>query len=355
MTCSGAAAVGMLRYEREKLPIIVGGTNYYIEALLWEVLTGTRESKGDGRSSPERRAKLENLGGAELHRRLSEVDPDRAAVLHPHDVRKLARSLQVHQETGVPHSRLLEEQRGQEGGGELGGPLRFPHTCVFWLHANMEDLDGRLDRRVDAMLSAGLIQELQEFHRRYNEQKVQESRQDYQHGIFQSIGFKEFHEYLTADTEVSEEKRAELLNTGVERLKIATRQYARKQNKWVRNRFLKRSGANVLPVFGLDVTDVSDWEKTVLTPALEVLASLQKGETPSLEPIRMGGEEQKNKCIRHECELCDKLIIGELEWTEHLKSKNHRYHLRKKRKSEFATEQHKASTCDLPPRTECAL
>ena len=48
------------------------------------------------------------------------------------------RSLQVHQETGVPHSRLLEEQRGQEGGGGLGGPLRFPHTCIFWLRSDSE-------------------------------------------------------------------------------------------------------------------------------------------------------------------------------------------------------------------------
>ncbi|KAJ8334682.1 hypothetical protein SKAU_G00403210 [Synaphobranchus kaupii] len=157
-----------------------------------------------------------------------------AAMLHPHNVRKIARSLQVHQETGVPHSRLLEEQRAQEGGGGLGGPLRFPHTCIFWLRSNMKDLDERLDKRVDAMLSAGLIDELKEFHRRYNEEKVQENRQDYQHGIFQSIGFKEFHEYLTAGPGVPEEERARMLDRGVEGLKKATRRYARKQNKWVR-------------------------------------------------------------------------------------------------------------------------
>lgn len=48
------------------------------------------------------------------------------------------RSLQVYEETGVPHSQWLEEQRGQEGGGGLGGPLRYPDPCIFWLHADMK-------------------------------------------------------------------------------------------------------------------------------------------------------------------------------------------------------------------------
>uniref|UniRef100_A0A8K9XQ24 tRNA dimethylallyltransferase n=1 Tax=Oncorhynchus mykiss TaxID=8022 RepID=A0A8K9XQ24_ONCMY len=110
-----------------KLPVIVGGTNYYIESLLWRVLMDEGV-----------RAELEKLGGAELHRRLTEVDPEMASMLHPHDTRKIARSLQVHADTGVPHSHWLEEQRGQEGGDVLGGPLRYPDPCIFWLHADME-------------------------------------------------------------------------------------------------------------------------------------------------------------------------------------------------------------------------
>lgn len=138
------------------------------------------------------------------------------------------RSLQIHEETGVPHSRWLEEQRGQEGGDGLGGPLRYPDPCIFWLHADMDGkegffiftgisiyqnkrnrpvdmgasvqheicfclilllhllcflpvcsppaLDVRLDARVDEMLSAGLIDELRDFHVRYNQQKVQNDR-----------------------------------------------------------------------------------------------------------------------------------------------------------------------------------
>ncbi|KAK6474422.1 tRNA dimethylallyltransferase [Huso huso] len=336
-----------LYLEREKMPIIVGGTNYYIESLLWKVLIDTKqeggsdgegdgEGGGEGRrgDSPSRKAELEKLDGQELHRRLTEVDPEMAAMLHPHDKRKMARSLQVFQDTGIPHSKLLKEQRKQAGGGGLGGPLRFHNSCIFWLHADLEALDERLDKRVDEMLSAGLIEELREFHNRFNEQKIQNDSQDYQHGIFQSIGFKEFHEYLTVDCSAPEDSREKLLRKGVEALKQATKRYARKQNKWIRNRFLNRPGLNVPPVYRLDVSDVSHWDETVLNPAMQILLSLIKGQPPTAQPLRMTSEGNRNKRSRHTCDLCDKVIIGDMEWTAHLKSKNHLHHVKKKRKLE---------------------
>uniref|UniRef100_A0A1A7WDG2 tRNA dimethylallyltransferase n=2 Tax=Iconisemion striatum TaxID=60296 RepID=A0A1A7WDG2_9TELE len=325
-------------HSRNKLPVIVGGTNYYIESLLWRVLLDTGQENKDcavtGEEAGDRKVELEKLEGAELYQRLTKVDPRMAAMLHPNDKRKLARSLQIHEETGIPHSLWLEEQREQEGGDGLGGPLRYPDPCIFWLHADMEALDKQLDGRVDEMLSAGLIEELRDFHIRYNQQKVQDESQDYQHGIFQSIGFKEFHEFLTAPESSSQREKDQLRDKGIEALKVATKRYARKQNKWVRNRFLKRPGDNVPAVYGLDVTDVSRWEETVLNPALQILDSLRKGEEPAVRPIRAQGSEQRNKRSRHSCDLCDKVIIGDLEWTAHLKSKKHHYHLRKKRKSD---------------------
>ncbi|CAI5690171.1 unnamed protein product [Oreochromis niloticus] len=262
-----------------------------------------------------------------------------AAMLHPNDKRKIARSLQIHKEMGIPHSRLLEEQRGQEGGDGLGGPLRYKDPCIFWLHADMEALDKQLDARVDDMLSAGVIQELRDFHIRYNRQKIQDNSQDYQHGIFQSIGFKEFHDYLTAPESSTQQEKDSLRDKGIEALKIATRRYARKQNKWVRNRFLRRPGDNIPAVYGLDVTDVSRWEETVLDPALQILDSLSKHEEPAIAPVRAQGAEQRNKRSHHTCDLCDKVIIGDLEWTAHLKSKKHHYHVRKKRKSDPSCDQ----------------
>uniref|UniRef100_A0A672R1X2 tRNA dimethylallyltransferase n=1 Tax=Sinocyclocheilus grahami TaxID=75366 RepID=A0A672R1X2_SINGR len=303
-----------------------------------------RDTVSEKGGTCESRVELEKLGGPELHRRLKEVDPDMAAILHPHDARKIARSLQVYMDTGVPHSRLLEEQRGQDGGDCLGGPLRFQDPCIFWLHYETNALDERLDKRVDQMLSLGLIDELKDFHQRFNDKKIKENSQDYQHGIFQSIGFKEFHEYLTASENISQEERDKLKIKGIESLKQATRRYARKQNKWVRNRFLKRPASNVPPVYGLDVTDVTNWETTVLTPALEILDSplLLKsfqGEQPSAQPIRAEGMDSRNKRSHHMCDLCEKVIIGDLEWTAHQKSRNHLYQVRTKRKAEQASDQ----------------
>ncbi|XP_043073942.1 tRNA dimethylallyltransferase isoform X2 [Puntigrus tetrazona] len=328
-------------HRRKKLPIIVGGTNYYIESILWNVLlvTGGSDTESEKGVAFESKTELEKLGALELHRRLKEVDPDMAAILHPHDARKLARSLQVFMDTGVPHSQLLEEQRGQDGGDCLGGPLRFKDPCIFWLHCKTNALDERLDKRVDQMLSLGVIEELKDFHQRFNERKIKENSQDYQHGIFQSIGFKEFHDYLTASEDISQEERNKLKIKGIEALKQVTRRYARKQNKWVRNRFLKRPASNVPPIYGLDVTDVTNWETTVLTPALEILDCLQKGVQPPAQPIRAEGEEPRNKRSHHVCDLCDKVVIGDLEWNAHQKSKNHLYQVRKRRKAEQTSDQ----------------
>ncbi|XP_061870331.1 tRNA dimethylallyltransferase isoform X2 [Colius striatus] len=227
-------------FARDKIPIVVGGTNYYIESLLWKVLVDTKKGTSTAPGLvADRKAELEQVDAEELHQRLRRVDPEMAARLHPHDRRKVARSLQVFEETGIPHSEILHQQQEEEGGGPLGGPLKYPHSCILWLHADQEALDRRLEQRVDAMVAAGLLEELRDFHRRYNQQRVAENRQDYQHGIFQSIGFKEFHEYLISEGNCSPETSALLLQKGIQALKQVTKRYARRQNKWVRNRFLR--------------------------------------------------------------------------------------------------------------------
>ncbi|XP_072890513.1 tRNA dimethylallyltransferase isoform X2 [Hemitrygon akajei] len=303
---------------------------------------GTVCSAADGdfvTSSTTRKEELEKLDFQELYARLVEVDPEMAEKLHPHDKRKVARSLQIYEETGIPHSKLLLQQREEEGGGPLGGALRFPQPCIFWLHADLSVLDERLDHRVDEMLAAGLLEELNSFHKQYNQQKIAKNSQDYQHGIFQSIGFKEFHEYLISETS-SSEIREKLLTQGITALKQVTKRYARKQNKWVRNRFLKRPGVNVPSVYGLDVTVVSQWEEMVLQPALQIIESFLKGETPVALPLTMAQDQNDGKRNRRVCELCDKIILGDQEWKAHLKSKNHQYHLKRKRRAEAQLNTH---------------
>ncbi|XP_078460658.1 tRNA dimethylallyltransferase isoform X4 [Lampetra planeri] len=262
-------------FAKRKLPIVVGGTNYYIEALLWKVLLdskvdrATAEEGGSDGWREDRKEALERSDPTELHRMLSKVDPAMAARIHPHDVRKLA-------------------------------------------------------------------------------------RHDYEHGLFQSIGFKEFHGFLTRPAECRPEQEAVLLQQGVEALKLATRRYARKQNKWVKNRFLKRPGPAVPPVYGVDVTDVSRWEDTVLEPALRMLSSIVKSETPPVEPLCREPVEPGSKRRRHDCSACGRVVMGDEPWRAHLKSKGHQHHLRRERNphGDRGRAHDSAATPPVTPLTE---
>lgn len=84
------------------------------------------------------------------------------------------RSLQVFEESGFPHTEHLRWQQ-EDGGGPLGGSLRYPNPCILWLHSDQQVLNTRLNARVDEMLQMGLIKELQDFHERYNAQLVAQS------------------------------------------------------------------------------------------------------------------------------------------------------------------------------------
>ncbi|XP_006758030.1 PREDICTED: tRNA dimethylallyltransferase, mitochondrial isoform X1 [Myotis davidii] len=319
-------------FARHKIPIVVGGTNYYIESLLWKVLISAKPQEMATEKEFDRKVELEKEDGHVLHKRLSQVDPEMAAKLHPHDKRKVARSLQVFEETGISHSEFLHRQHAEEGGGPLGGPLKYPNSCILWLHADQSVLDERLDKRVDDMLAAGLLDELRDFHRRYNQKKIEENSQDYQHGIFQSIGFKEFHEYLITEGKCTPETSNQLLKKGIEALKQVTKRYARKQNRWVKNRFLSRPGPGVPPIYGLEVSDTLKWEESVLEPALEIVQSFIQGRKPDAAPVKMPYSNTENKRSSHMCDLCGRIIIGDREWAAHMKSKSHLHQMKKRRR-----------------------
>ncbi|KZS18957.1 tRNA dimethylallyltransferase [Daphnia magna] len=201
---------GLLRDGR--VPVIVGGTHYYIESLLWKVLLdddgGEQTTRpllyerdeqlrrerplcaaqsdddeqllkllkllrfDDGSDGPQ----LQHLTSGRLHRLLNKVDPVMADAIHPNNRRKIVRSLQAWQQHGRPHSELLRSQRDSEGGSTLGGPLRYDadRTLIFWVQCQQEVLDRRLDARVDDMMSRGLVDELADFHQLYNARRLQD-------------------------------------------------------------------------------------------------------------------------------------------------------------------------------------
>ncbi|XP_015914703.1 tRNA dimethylallyltransferase isoform X2 [Parasteatoda tepidariorum] len=324
-------------YQDQKLPIIVGGTNYYIESLLWEVLIQPNDNQNillyeSDNESPSFHApcdaaeytaevvlkykitqnSLDGVPSLDLHKCLKEIDPDMADALHPQDRRKIIRSLQVYQQTGCRHSELLKKQHSQIGGSTVGGPLRFKRILMFWLKCDKDVLDKRLDDRVDEMISRGLLSELIEFHNSYNK-KGKNNKHQYSEGIFQSIGFKEFHNYISlSDEEKESAEGIKLLNHAIEDMKLATRQYARKQRKWIVNRFLRKPDRQVPPVYGLDVTDLSLWEENVEQPAIDIVNSFIENKTVyKALPIEEGTNDVQET---HFCEVCEKILVGRQTW-----------------------------------------
>ncbi|XP_001604528.1 tRNA dimethylallyltransferase isoform X2 [Nasonia vitripennis] len=326
-----------------KMPIIVGGTNYYIESLIWKVLVDN-PNQGDFDSDEESPLKIRRIDGTsneELHKKLMEVDPEMASRLHPNNRRKVIRSLEIFEQHGTTHSEILRQQR-LAGGSALGGPLRHENSIILWLTCNRDVLDRRLDARVDSMLKADLVQELLDFHERYNKDRIQKNESaDYSKGIFQSIGFKEFHNYLILPKqERDSETGQKLLKEAIENLKIATRRYARRQHKWVRNRLIRRVDRQVPPVYSLDCTDLEQWESEVYGKAVEIVAAVMSGETPRVKATNSSVDDTDAKVTdpsietNHFCEVCQRVFIGEFQWTEHMTGAKHKRVLEKKRRLE---------------------
>uniref|UniRef100_A0A146MCA4 tRNA dimethylallyltransferase, mitochondrial n=2 Tax=Lygus hesperus TaxID=30085 RepID=A0A146MCA4_LYGHE len=283
-----------------------------------------------------------------LHSKLKDVDAETASVLHHNSRRKILRALQIHASKGVKQSQLVDAQRSKDGGSSHGGPLRFKDAILFWIRCEEDVLDKRLDDRVDDMMNRGLVQELLNFHKSYNEERLKnmDSSAAYTQGIFQSIGFKEFHAYLTLLEEEREtELGQKLLNEGVLALKSVTRRYARKQIKWIKNRFIKTIDREVPDMYGLDATDLDTWDENVLNPAVQVVGSCLglAGYSPTLKPLPR--EDPVGSVVqRNHCSVCDRIFVDTLQWSVHLKSNKHRRMLTKRKREESREDAGSKST-----------
>lgn len=241
-------------HARGNLPILVGGTNYYIQALIWKdgLTNSTHVADAEQPLSPSQEAILD--GPVErMFKELCRVDPTMATRWHPNDVRKIRRSLEVFYSTGQKHSDLIRST------ADIG--LRY-RTCIFWLYAKQTVLDDRLDRRVDSMIAQGLFDEISSL-------RKEVGVVDYTRGIFQSIGYKEFDQYFNSLEKG--ENSDELKNQGLEQMKINTRRYARRQVKWIRNKLVPASMAEQnLNMYVLDATDLSQWANKTTVEATDI-------------------------------------------------------------------------------------
>eukprot|EP01083_Nonionella_stella_P271849 921621_1 len=332
-------------HSRGKIPIVVGGTFYYLEGLLWDNFL----SKTDDLSEQSSECEIENCSEDEStsassptttdsfdysHTRLERVDPAMARKLHPSDTRRVRRSLEIFDKTGRRHSEIIEESGGLQG---ITGECRL-NACIMWLDSELTTLDKRLDGRVNDMISNGLLKEVVDLYGRLKDSKCSSG----QVGISQAIGYKEFLPYLSRPEWSDSSEKKLCLSTCISELKSHTRRYARKQLQWIRRRLLSRT-PETLPCFRFDTTDPSSWLTEVSEPVQQIckdfLAGTSSTSSPNLANLPASTDTQVESLTnwkKYECSRCGgRILNGENEWRAHLKSRSHRNFGRKKRRREM--------------------
>ena len=189
---------------RQKCPILCGGTGLYLDRFLCGEMEETHANE-DLRASLF--AFAEREGVAALHERLRAVDPESADAIHPNNVKRVVRALEIFEQTGIPKSEF--DRRSQA--------VESPYDAVvIGLHyPRREVLYERINRRVDMMLADGLLEET----RRLLDEGVFARNQT----AAQAIGYKELLGYFDGNEPLAE---------AAENLKTATRRYAKRQLTW---------------------------------------------------------------------------------------------------------------------------
>ncbi len=192
-------------YAKGKIPILVGGTGFYIQAVTKDIDFTEAEQENEYRKELEDLA--EQKGGEYLHEMLKEVDPKSAEAIHSHNVKRVIRALEFYHQNKMPISAHNEEQKKNES----------PY-CLAYFVLNMprELLYKRIDLRVDQMLEEGLLEEVKDL-----------QKEGCCRGMvsMQGLGYKEILDYLEGKYSLEEAVRI---------LKRDTRHFAKRQLTWFR-------------------------------------------------------------------------------------------------------------------------
>lgn len=190
-------------YSRGKIPVVVGGTGFYIQALLYDI--DFTENEGDAAYRRQLETAAKEKGAAYLHAQLAAVDPKAAQEIHANNVKRVIRALEFYEQTGERISEHNERERQKES------PYQF---CYFVLNDKRECLYDRIDKRVDQMIQNGLVEEVR---------RLKERGCTKQMVSMQGLGYKEIFAYLEGDCSLSE---------AVYIIKRDTRHFAKRQLTW---------------------------------------------------------------------------------------------------------------------------
>ena len=192
-------------YSRGKIPILVGGTGFYIQAVTKDIDFTEAQQENDYRKELE--ALAEEKGREHLHEMLRKVDPVSADAIHAHNVKRVIRALEFYHQNGSPISAHNEEQKQHESPYNL---------AYFVLNMPRELLYERIDLRVDQMMKEGLLEEVS----RLKEEGCHRGMVS-----MQGLGYKEILAYLDGEYPLEEAVRV---------LKRDTRHFAKRQLTWFR-------------------------------------------------------------------------------------------------------------------------
>ncbi|KAH7318160.1 IPP transferase-domain-containing protein [Stachybotrys elegans] len=329
--------------SRGNLPILVGGTQYYVDPLLFKdvILDEVQFDKEQSFPILEEPTEI-------LLQELKKVDPVMAERWHPKDRRKIQRSLEIYLQTGKPASEFYAEQQRRKAEAVQEQRKAEPwEKLLFWVYSEREVLKERLDKRIDKMLDAGLLAEVEELVAFKRAKTAEGQNLDMTKGIWQSIGYKQFEPFILASQQGGEASElAALKTTGLEDMKTATRRYANYQTKWIRLKqvpLLIEQGSDAMDsLYVLDSTDVSKYQDNVVVPAAHVLEQFLRGEARP-EPVQVselarrvltqaGEPPPKETPCQKTCEVCQTVLVTEEAWSRHIKGAGHRRVMKRKKR-----------------------
>ncbi|MDO5389625.1 MAG: tRNA (adenosine(37)-N6)-dimethylallyltransferase MiaA [Eubacteriales bacterium] len=190
-------------YAHEKIPLLVGGTGFYIQALTRDIDFTEGEEDRAYRSSLEQLA--QNQGPEALHQMLQQIDPPSAASIHANNVKRVIRALEFYHLNGYPISRHNQQESEKES----------PYNLVYFvLNDERSHLYERIDKRVDLMMEAGLVDEVR---------RLRDMGYDRSMVSMQGLGYKELLAWMDGEYSLDEAVRI---------LKRDTRHFAKRQITW---------------------------------------------------------------------------------------------------------------------------
>ncbi|MEM7401045.1 MAG: tRNA (adenosine(37)-N6)-dimethylallyltransferase MiaA [Pseudomonadota bacterium] len=222
--CNDALSLINQSHVNKKIPLLVGGTMLYFNALL-HGLSKMPSANQKVRNDISQQA--DDLGWEALHKKLKQIDPNSAERIHPNDPQRIQRALEVYELTGTPISEWHAETKSFELGSKILKLALIPEDRA--------DLHRRIEQRFDHMLAEGFIEEVRELR---NREMIHAELP-----AMRSVGYRQVWAYLDDKYDAKEMR---------EKAIVATRQFAKRQLTWLRS----EADLNTVPAEKYDIHDV---------------------------------------------------------------------------------------------------